>query len=90
MAGAIISAQECSKWYGHVLGISDITLDVQPGIVGLVGPNGAGKSTLMKLCAGLLRPSRGTLEVFGELPFGSAATRARIGYCPEHEACTTS
>jgi len=83
--GATISAKQCSKWYGHVLGISDVTLDVKPGIVGLVGPNGAGKSTLMKLCAGLLRPSRGSLAIFGALPFDSAATRARIGYCPEHE-----
>jgi ABC-2 type transport system ATP-binding protein len=83
--GVTISADRCSKWYGHVLGISDLTLDVRPGIVGLVGPNGAGKSTFMKLCAGLLRPSRGRLEIFGELPFMSAATRARIGYCPEHE-----
>jgi len=83
--GVTISADKCSKWYGHVLGISDITIDVKPGIVGLVGPNGAGKSTLMKLCAGLLRPSRGRLAVFGEVPFESAAARARIGYCPEHE-----
>ncbi len=84
-AAATISATQCSKWYGHVLGISDVTLDVKPGIIGLVGPNGAGKSTLMKLCAGLLRPSRGKLAIYGELPFESAATRARIGYCPEHE-----
>lgn len=85
MASSIISARMCSKWYGHVLGISDITLDVGTGIVGLLGPNGAGKSTLMKLMAGLLRPSRGDITVLGETPFQSRDVRAKIGYCPEHE-----
>ncbi len=85
MAGGTIQARTCSKWYGHVLGISDITLDVTAGIVGLLGPNGAGKSTLMKLMAGLLRPSRGDITVLGETPFASRDVRAKIGYCPEHE-----
>jgi ABC-2 type transport system ATP-binding protein len=80
-----IAARACSKWYGHVLGISDITWTLKGGIVGLLGPNGAGKSTLMKLTAGLVRPSRGTLEVFGANPFEDVAVRRRIGYAPEHE-----
>jgi len=81
----IVEAERCSKWYGHVLGISDITWTLRGGIVGLLGPNGAGKSTLIKLMAGLLRPSRGTLRVFGASPFADTAVRARIGYAPEHE-----
>ncbi|HEY6033109.1 MAG TPA: ABC transporter ATP-binding protein [Kofleriaceae bacterium] len=80
-----ISAQACSKWYGHVLGVSDITYSLRGGIVGLLGPNGAGKSTLIKLIAGLVRPSRGTLSVFGANPFEDVAVRRRIGYAPEHE-----
>ncbi|HEX4451177.1 MAG TPA: ABC transporter ATP-binding protein [Kofleriaceae bacterium] len=82
---SVIEAQACSKWYGHVLGISDITWKLDGGIIGLLGPNGAGKSTLMKMVAGLLKPSRGTLSVFGASPFATAAVRARIGYAPEHE-----
>ncbi len=82
---AVVVAERCSKWYGHVLGISDLTWSLEPGIVGLLGPNGAGKSTLMKLMAGLIRPSRGALTVFGASPFSSTEVRRRIGHAPEHE-----
>ena len=82
---AVVVAERCSKWYGHVLGISDLSWKLPPGIVGLLGPNGAGKSTLMKLMAGLIQPSRGTLQVFGDSPFRSADVRRRIGHAPEHE-----
>jgi len=80
-----VIADNCSKWYGHVLGISDVSWRLDGGIVGLLGPNGAGKSTLIKLMAGLLRPSRGALTVFGKSPFADVAVRRRIGYAPEHE-----
>ncbi|MCA9676219.1 MAG: ABC transporter ATP-binding protein [Kofleriaceae bacterium] len=86
MTGPVVDAERCSKWYGHVLGVSDVSWQLKGGIVGLLGPNGAGKSTLIKMMAGLLRPSRGKLEVFGALPFDSTEVRARIGYAPEHEA----
>jgi len=85
MAEPAIKTDACSKWYGHVLGISDINWSVDAGVVGLLGPNGAGKSTLMKLMTGLIRPSRGTIKVFGLEPHKSAEARRRIGYCPEHE-----
>ena len=81
----VVNADRCSKWYGQVLGISDVTRKLDGGVIGLLGPNGAGKSTLIKLMAGLLRPSRGTLTVFGDSPFTSPAVRRRIGYAPEHE-----
>ncbi|MBA3456334.1 MAG: ATP-binding cassette domain-containing protein [Deltaproteobacteria bacterium] len=82
---AVVVADNCSKWYGHVLGISDVSWKLGGGIVGLLGPNGAGKSTLIKLMAGLLVPSRGSLSVFGANPFTDIAVRRRIGYAPEHE-----
>jgi ABC-2 type transport system ATP-binding protein len=81
----IVAVDNCSKWYGHVLGISDVTWTLRGGIVGLLGPNGAGKSTLIKLMAGLLQPSRGSLRVYGQSPFLDVAVRRRIGYAPEHE-----
>ena len=85
MSAPVVVVDRCSKWYGHVLGISDVSWKLGGGIVGLLGPNGAGKSTLMKLMAGLLTPSRGSLTVFGADPFGDVAVRRRIGYAPEHE-----
>ncbi|HVV87101.1 MAG TPA: ABC transporter ATP-binding protein [Kofleriaceae bacterium] len=83
---AIVLAERCSKWYGPVLGVSDVTWRQGAGVVGLLGPNGAGKSTLMKLMAGLLRPSRGTIRVLGGEPFDDPEVRRKIGYSPEHES----
>jgi ABC-2 type transport system ATP-binding protein len=84
-AAAAIALERCSKWYGDVLGLSDVTWQGSGRIVGLLGPNGAGKSTLIKLLVGLLRPSRGTVRVHGAPPAESAEARRRIGYCPEHD-----
>jgi ABC-2 type transport system ATP-binding protein len=82
---SIVVAEKCSKWYGHVLGVSDLSWTLRGGIIGLLGPNGAGKSTLIKMMAGLLRPSRGTLTVYDQSPFENVEVRRRLGYAPEHE-----
>jgi len=83
---AAVRIDHCSKWYGHVLGVSDVSWTLAGGVIGLLGPNGAGKSTLMKLIAGLMVPSRGTVEVLGGQPFADPSVRRRIGYSPEHES----
>jgi ABC-2 type transport system ATP-binding protein len=85
LADSVVVADHCSKWYGHVLGVSDVSWKLTGGIVGLLGPNGAGKSTLIKMMGGLLRPSRGSLTVYGGSPFDDPSVRRRIGYAPEHE-----
>lgn len=51
-------------------------------VVGLLGPNGSGKTTTLKCLLGLLRPSAGTVRLFGRPPADPAA-RARLGYLPE-------
>jgi ABC-2 type transport system ATP-binding protein len=79
----VVVADGVAKWYGRVLGLADLTWRLRGGIVGLLGPNGSGKSTAMKLLAGLLRPSRGTLAVLGGAPFRDAEVRGQIGYAPE-------
>ena len=59
VSAPILTAEHLSKWYGQVIGLNDVTVNVPPGITGLLGPNGAGKSTFMKLITGQLRPSKG-------------------------------
>jgi ABC-2 type transport system ATP-binding protein len=49
---AVIETDKLSKWYGNVLGLSDVSLKIEPGITGILGPNGAGKSTFLKLITG--------------------------------------
>jgi ABC-2 type transport system ATP-binding protein len=83
--GNVVVADNCSKWYGHVLGVSDVNWSFAGGIIGLLGPNGAGKSTLIKMIGGLLQPSRGSLTVYGKNPFRDVDVRRRIGYAPEHD-----
>ena len=57
--------EDVSKFYGEILGVNRVNLSVPPGITSLVGPNGSGKTTLMNLMTGLVRPSRGRIEVLG-------------------------
>lgn len=85
MSTPVIAAERLSKWYGPVLGVNEINWSVEGGIVGLLGPNGAGKSTFMKMVVGLMRPSRGSIRIFGADPFRDREARARLAYCPEHE-----
>jgi ABC-2 type transport system ATP-binding protein len=81
----IVTAEHLSKWYGQVSGLNDVTVTVPAGITGLLGPNGAGKSTFMKLVTGQLKPSKGSVRVFGEPVWGNPALFARIGFCPEQD-----
>ncbi len=84
-AGPIIVAEHAGKWYGAVQALGDLSVSIDGGVVGLVGPNGAGKSTWLRLLAGQIRPSRGTVRVLGGDPFATPEVLARIGYCPEHD-----
>ena len=85
MTPEIVNIAACTKWYGRVIGVSDINWQFGGGIVGMLGTNGAGKSTLMKMLVGLVQPSRGSLDVFGRSPFLDPDVRCRIGYAPEHD-----
>jgi ABC-2 type transport system ATP-binding protein len=82
----IVAADHLSKWYGQVIGLNDVSVQVGPGITGLLGPNGAGKSTFMKLITGQLRPSKGDIRILGEPIWGNPALYFRIGFCPEQDA----
>ncbi len=63
--------------------VNDVDFDVKRGeVFGLLGPNGSGKSTTVKMLLGLLYPTKGHIEVFGQSP-RHVQTKARIGYLPE-------
>jgi len=82
----LVVADHLSKWYGQVIGLNDVSVAIPPGITGLLGPNGAGKSTLLKLLTGQLKPSKGSITVFGEPVWGNPRIFFRIGFCPEQDA----
>jgi ABC-2 type transport system ATP-binding protein len=83
---AVVHCKDLSKWYGDVIAVNDLTVEVRPGVTGLLGPNGAGKSSLMGMGVGLLRPSHGTIEVLGEDPWDNPGLLRRIGFVPEGDA----
>jgi ABC-2 type transport system ATP-binding protein len=85
MTDPVIIARNLTKWYGEVIGINTLELEVLPGITGLVGPNGSGKSTFFKLVTGLIKPSVGEVRVLGEDPWGNIPLMARIGLCPDYD-----
>ncbi|GAA0795939.1 ABC transporter ATP-binding protein [Spirilliplanes yamanashiensis] len=85
---SLIATESLTKTYGgKVTALADLTVDVEPGVIGLVGANGAGKSTLLKILLGLLAPTAGTVSVLGIDPTRDTdAVRARVGYMPEHDS----
>src|SRR6059058_2032267 len=80
---AALRAHGLTKRYGSTEALVDVEVEVAEGeLVGLLGPNGAGKSTLVKIACGLVRPSRGAVEVCGARA-GSSAARRALGYLAE-------
>ncbi len=63
-----------------------VTLSIAPGITSLVGPNGAGKTTLMNLMTGLLRPTRGSVNVLGIPTDQPEQLFRKLGYCSQFDS----
>ncbi|MCI0705489.1 MAG: ABC transporter ATP-binding protein, partial [Planctomycetia bacterium] len=77
--------EQVSKWYGSVLALNQVTLELTGGITGLVGANGAGKSTLLRMANGQLKPTLGRVTVRGTDAWDWHARRL-VGYCPDVDA----
>jgi ABC-2 type transport system ATP-binding protein len=75
-----------SRWFGNVVAVNDVTMEIGPGVTGLLGPNGAGKSTLIHMMGGFLAPSSGTVTLDGEVVWRNEQIYKRIGLVPEREA----
>ena len=86
-AAAVIRTDALTKRYpGEVTALAGLTVDIHPGITGLVGANGAGKSTLIKILLGLLPPTSGRAVVLGHNVAASGERiRTLTGYMPEHD-----
>ena len=82
----LIIFDNVSKFYGEILGVNRVNLQIAPGITSLVGPNGAGKSTLMNLMTGLLRPTRGAISLLGIPTDQPEQLFRKVGYCTQFDS----
>ena len=83
--GPAVIFDEVSKFYGEVLGVNRVTLNIPPGITSLVGPNGSGKTTLMNLMTGLIHPDHGRIEVRGISPRDPETLMRITGYATQYD-----
>ena len=81
-----IAVRNVSKWFGSVVAVNGVSLQVYPGITGLLGPNGAGKTTLLHMITGLAKTSEGEAEVLGERVRDNPDLYRRVGVMSENEA----
>ncbi|GHF42733.1 ABC transporter ATP-binding protein [Streptomyces mashuensis] len=82
----MIATESLSKRFPRVTALDRLTVDIAPGVTGLVGANGAGKSTLIKILLGLSPATEGRAEVLGlDVATQGARIREQVGYMPEHD-----
>jgi len=86
LSDKMIVFEDVSKFYGEILGVNRINLQIAPGITSLVGPNGSGKTTLMNLMTGLLQPTGGHISVLGLSPGDPERLFRQIGYCSQFDS----
>ncbi|MEU5773252.1 ABC transporter ATP-binding protein [Streptomyces venezuelae] len=81
-----IKIDHASRWFGNVVAVNDITMNIGPGVTGLLGPNGAGKSTLINMMGGFLAPSTGSVTLDDKPIWRNEQIYKDIGIVPEREA----
>ncbi len=83
---SVIITRELQKTFDGTAAVKDVTFDVPRGsIFGFIGPSGSGKTTTIRLLTGIYKPTSGYVSVLGKPPQKfDPATRARIGYMPQH------
>jgi ABC-2 type transport system ATP-binding protein len=78
--------EDVSKFYGEILGVNRVNLSIPTGVTSLVGPNGSGKTTLMNLMTGLVRPTRGRIQVLGLDPTEPEKLFKILGYSTQFDS----
>jgi ABC-2 type transport system ATP-binding protein len=82
----LIALESLTKRYGQVTALDDVSVELEPGIIGLVGANGAGKTTMLRILLGLSEPTSGRAVVLGrDAHLEGTAVREQVGYMPEHD-----
>jgi len=83
--GAMIELRALSKNYGRFTAVDQLTLEVPKGeLFGFLGPNGAGKTTTLRMIAGILQPTAGTVIIGGEdIQQNPEAAKAKLGFVPD-------
>jgi len=81
----MIELHQATKLYHTVIGVNDITITLEPGTYGLLGPNGSGKTTLINLILGQIKPTIGSVRLFGQNPWRRSELLRRVGLCPASE-----
>lgn len=82
---SVLAVTDLTRHFGDVPAVSGLNLDLRRGeIAALLGPNGAGKSTSMRMIAGMLPPTRGSVRVAGTcIATNRRAAQRHLGYLPE-------
>lgn len=81
----MIELDGVSRLYKTVIGVNDISMSLERGVYGLLGPNGSGKTTLISMILGQIKPTLGTVRLFGKDPWKRSALLRRVGFCPALE-----
>ena len=81
----MIDVQGLTKLYGELVAVDDLSFHVSPGeVLGLVGPNGAGKTTTLRSLVGIVRPTRGTIQIGGhDLERDPVAAKRLLAFMPD-------
>ena len=83
----VIETKNLVKMYGPHVALEDLTLNLEPGAIGILGPNGAGKSTFFKCILGLIKTTSGDGKVMGyDIRTQGDLIRSKIGYMPEYDS----
>ena len=86
MTGPAVILEDVSKFYGEVLGVNRVTLQIPSGVTSLVGPNGSGKTTLMNLMTGLIHPDSGMISMRGFSPRDPEHLMRITGYATQYDS----